>query len=203
MTSPWIYNYIKHLTEAVSIIGESMLHIPCETWSRARHGTPGSGCPVALRDMNNLWGLPNLNARDQMKLEAGNASTRACLNFRDLFQKNGVPVGAENGDTSFLWALPEIANTEGNVLKGRYHKEPRLAVCRVRDEKVWAHVNTANASNLSCAPPLGPCVKEQGSPISSCMVGHWEGTKRREKSTQESLQALQEFSAAEKKLGSR
>ena len=45
-----IYNYVEKEMVEEGLVGAAMIHAPCETWSSARHGRPGDGTPVPLRD---------------------------------------------------------------------------------------------------------------------------------------------------------
>ncbi len=162
-----IYNYIEKDIVEEDLVGGAMLHCPCETWSSARHGRPGDGTPVPLRDRKeHIWGIPGLSVKDQLKLEEGNRITRACLKYRDLLRRHHVPCGLENGDLSMLWAVPEVADEMhcAQVLKISYcmmgkpfRKTTRLVVWSVKNEAVFKAQAALCDKEYFCTSPGGVC----------------------------------------------
>ena len=119
MADPAIRTYIR--TEIIKRVDSrrlaAMFHVPCNTFTPARHGKPGGRTPVPLRDWGeNVWGLPGLAPRDQAKLEQGNKIARALLSIRDDLKNAGAPVGLENGDMSMLFKVPEMCAEDAQVL---------------------------------------------------------------------------------------
>jgi hypothetical protein len=167
LKKPCVYNYIEKELVEEDLVGGGMLHCPCETWSPARHGRPGDGTPVPLRDRKeHVWGLPGLSVRDQQKLEEGNGIARACLKYRDLLRRNHVPVGLENGDMSMLWAAPEVKEEMhgARVLKVSYcmmgkpfRKTTRLVVWSVKNDAVLSEQADLCRRAYFCASPGGVC----------------------------------------------
>ena len=162
-----IYNYIEKDLVEEKLVGSAMLHCPCETWCSARHGRPGDGTPVPLRDRKeHIWGVPGLSVKDQFKLEEGNGITRACLKYRDLLRKHHVPCGLENGDLSMLWAAPEVAEEMhcAQVLKVSYcmmgkpfRKTTRLVVWSVKNEAMFFDQAEYCYKEYFCTSPGGVC----------------------------------------------
>ena len=146
------------------LVAEGMIHLPCETWSPARHGLPGGTAPEALRNRKEgIWGLPGLKPSDQVKVEEGNAITRALFKYLDLFQKNSLPIGLENGDMSMLWFSPELVTNPGRVLKVCYcmmgkpfRKRTRLMLWGVKSEEVFAE-EEENCRQYLCNSLGGVC----------------------------------------------
>ena len=167
LKKPCIYNYIEKEMVEEDLVGSGMVHCPCETWSSARHGRPGDGTPVPLRDRKeHIWGIPGLPIRDQLKLEEGNRITRACLKYCDLLRRHQVPCGLENGDLSMLWAVPEIAEEmhRADVLKISYcmmgkpfRKTTRLVVWSVKNGAVLKEQAALCRKEYFCASPGGVC----------------------------------------------
>ena len=122
----------------------------CTTFTPARHGKEGDNCPKPLRDYaENTWGFPDLSEKDKAALEVGNKDARLTLELIDLFVQHHVPISVENGDSSILWHLPEMAERLANArvfkvdycMMGRaFRKRTRLAA--------WAVKNTDLADKL-------------------------------------------------------
>ena len=167
LRKPCIYNYIELEIVEEGLAGSAMLHNPCETWCSARHGRPGDGTPVPLRDRKeHIWGIPGLSVKDQLKLEEGNHITRACLKYRDLFRRHHVPCALENGDLSMLWAVPEVADEMhcAQVLKVSYcmmgkpfRKTTRLVVWSAKNEAVVKEQAEFCRKEYFCTSPGGVC----------------------------------------------
>ena len=170
LADPAIRKYIKteiidkSLTKkCISVAG--MLHVPCETFSPARHGKPGGRTPVPLRDYGeNVWGLPGLTPRDQAKLEEGNNIARALLNIRDDLKNAGAPVGLENGDGSMLFKVPEMDAEDATMLKvcycmmGRcFRKRTRLLVWNAPSPSILREEVYRCATKFLCSSPKGVC----------------------------------------------
>ena len=80
---------------------------PCETLSQARRGGPDARMPRRLRDGTHLFGLPNVSADDQAKLDRGNLLVARAGQVWNLASKFGIPVGEENPGSSWLWQFPD------------------------------------------------------------------------------------------------
>lgn len=162
-----IYNYVEKEMVEEGLVGAAMIHAPCETWSSARHGRPGDGTPVPLRDRKtHIWGIPGLSKMDQVKLEEGNHITRACLMYRDLFRRHHVPCGLENGDLSMLWAVPEVANEMAGAhelkisycMMGKpFRKTTRFVVWSVKNEAVLKEQAALCRNRYFCTSAGGVC----------------------------------------------
>ena len=170
LADPAIRIYIK--TEIIDVSLKKkcfsvagMLHIPCETFSSARHGKPGGRTPVPLRDYGeNVWGLPGLAPRDQAKLEQGNKIARALLFIRDDLKNAGFPAGLENGDQSMLFKVPEMGAEDAQMLKvcycmmGRpFRKRTRFLVWNAPSPRILEEEVRRSATKFSCSSPKGVC----------------------------------------------
>ena len=141
------------------------LHVPCDTFTPARHGKPGGKTPVPLRDWGeNVWGLPGLAPRDQVKLEQGNKIARSLLGIRDDLKNAGAPVGLENGDQSILFKVPEMGAEDADMLKvcycmmGKpYRKRTRLLVWNAPSPRILKEEAHRCATQFSCSSPNGLC----------------------------------------------
>ena len=77
---------------------------PCNSWSMARRGPKGAaGPPGPLRDKNYLLGLPDLNDRDQHRVDMGNNLMKFSASVFSLCRNLGVAVALENPHTSMIW----------------------------------------------------------------------------------------------------
>ena len=149
------------------MLGASMSHVPCETFSNARHGKPGGRTPVPLRDRkDHVWGLPGLTPKDQMKLEAGNGIARALLAIRDDLMGDQVPSGMENGDMSLLFNAPEVRQDEAQMLKvcycmmgKKFRKRTRFLAWNVPCQRVWAEEALRCIQEYSCHSPGKLCCR--------------------------------------------
>jgi len=170
LTDPAILLYIKTEIIDVSLTKKGfpvagMLHVPCDTFSSARHGKPGGRAPVPLRDYGaNVWGLPGLAPRDQVKLEQGNKIARALLSIRDDLKNAGAPSAVENGDQSMFFKVPEISAEDAQMLKvcycmmGRcFRKRTRLLVWNARSPTILKEEVNRCATKFSCSSPKGVC----------------------------------------------
>ena len=170
LADPAIRTYIK--TEIIGASSTkkcfsvaSMLHVPCETFSPARHGKPGGRTPVPLRDYGeNVWGLPGLTPRDQAKLELGNKIARALLSIRDDFKNAGAPTGLENGDGSMLFKVPEMGAEDATMLKvcycmmGRpFRKRTRFLVWNAPSPSILEEEVHHCATKFLCSSLKGVC----------------------------------------------
>ena len=171
LTKPCIYNYIEKDVVEENLAGCAMLHCPCETMCSARHGRPGDGTPVPLRNRkDHIWGIPGLPVLDRLKLEEGNRIIRACLKYRDLFRRYHVPCGLENGDLRMLWAVPEVAEEMhcAKVLKVSYcmmgkpfRKTTRLVVWCMKNEAVFEKQAKLCREEYLCTSLGGVCKRTQ------------------------------------------
>ncbi len=164
LKDPAIRTYVKKEMVDEDLLNAGMLHIPCETWSPARHGKPGGRTPVPLRDRSNVWGLSGLSPRDQAKLEEGNAIARALLSIRDDLNFAAVPVGLENGDGSMLFSAEEVSAGNAKMLKvcycmmgKKFRKRTRLLVRNVRSQQVWDEEANLCTKEYACNSPGGLC----------------------------------------------
>ena len=97
--------------------------LPCNSWSKARRGRSWkerlqrqaqgrqrSGFPAALRDFDNLWGLPHdsLSPNDRRTLQRHNALVTFALKVIDECVQKELPVAVENPSGSMFWSLPEL-----------------------------------------------------------------------------------------------
>ena len=165
LKDPAVGTYIKMEMVDKKKITAGMCHIPCETFSSARHGKPGGRTPVPLRDRgSNVWGLPGLTPRDQGTLEEGNAIARGLLSIRDDLKKAGVPAALENGDMSMLFNVPEVSADDAQMLKvcycmmgKKFRKRTRLLVWNVRSQQIWDEEAKRCAKEYACNSPGGVC----------------------------------------------
>ena len=170
LADPAICTYIK--TEIIDVsltkkcfLVAAMFHIPCETFSSARHGKPGGRTPVPLRDYGeNVWGLPGLAPRDQAKLEEANKIARALLFIRDDLKNVGLPAGLENGDQSMLFKVPEMGAEDAKMLKVCYcmmgklfRKRTRFLVWNAPSPRILEEEVHHCATKFSCSSPKGVC----------------------------------------------
>lgn len=81
---------------------------PCGTFSRARRGK--AGMPGALRgeEGRDLYGLPGLNEKDQLKVDVANQLLVYLLQLCKYAHRRRVPFYIENPLTSRLWKMPEM-----------------------------------------------------------------------------------------------
>ena len=90
-------------------VGGGHLGTECLSFSSARHGTPGSGCPPPLRDYGeHVWGKPDLSQKDQMKVDKGNMDARLSMDIIESFMAAKKPISMENGNNSIIWHLPKM-----------------------------------------------------------------------------------------------
>ena len=166
LADPAIRRYIRtEIIDDDAISVAAMLHVPCDTFSSARHGTPGGRTPLPLRDYGeNVWGLPGLKPRDQAKLEQGNKIARALLSIKDDLKKAGAPAGMENGDQSMLWKVPEMGAEDAKMLKvcycmmGRpFRKRTRFLVWNAPSPRILEEEAHRCTTEFSCSSPKGLC----------------------------------------------
>ena len=81
---------------------------PCGTFSRARRGS--AGMPGALRgeEGKELYGLPGLSEKDQLKVDVANKLLRHLAAFCRYCHRRRVPFYIENPLTSRLWKTHEL-----------------------------------------------------------------------------------------------
>jgi hypothetical protein len=80
---------------------------PCTSWSRARHGPPGSSW-CAIRSNSHILGLPNLRENDKTKIRQGNLTMAVSTRFIRACIKHGVPCFLENPAHSMMWLAPQM-----------------------------------------------------------------------------------------------
>ena len=84
--------------------------ITCASWSRARRAPKWSRMPRALRDDSQyIYGLPDLEERDQRRVDDGNESLRFVSGLIRLCLEHNVMLVLENPATSRLWITPEMS----------------------------------------------------------------------------------------------
>ena len=125
-----------------STSGRGWLRTPCTSWSRARRND-GHGLPP-LRSDAQLWGLRNLTAQDEARVDTGNSLARFSFKvFQDcvLFD---VPVALENPSTSRLCLLPVVC---------KVCKNPSVSFCvkdYCQDGAPWPSVHEFCFLTLIC-----------------------------------------------------
>ena len=83
--------------------------LTCASWSRARRAPQWSKMPHALRDDDKfIYGLPDLSARDQARVDDGNDSLAFVASLIRLCLRCRVQVILENPGTSRLWITREM-----------------------------------------------------------------------------------------------
>ena len=98
------------IVKAVSCFDAVGIDIPCNTWSRARRAPIGSKMPQPLRgdDPDTIFGLPELNEKDQEKVKrANNMLFGACKVIRKCLRL-GTCGYLENPLSSRIWKTPQI-----------------------------------------------------------------------------------------------
>ena len=80
---------------------------PCSSFSRARHGPPGTSW-CALRDANNLYGFPGLATSARQAVTLGNVLMKFSAQILRRCAAMHIPAFLENPATSFLWIMPPI-----------------------------------------------------------------------------------------------
>ena len=96
--------FIRHIVSRFKILGLWMA-LPCNTFSRARHGKDG---PRALRSSEQPWGLPGIEGKDSSKLQDANKLLCVCLWLCRYLCRANVGWVLENPGYSYLWDVPEI-----------------------------------------------------------------------------------------------
>ena len=83
--------------------------ITCANWSRARRAPKWSRMPRALRDDSQyIYGLPDLEERDQRRVDDSNETLRFVSGLIRLCLEHPVMLVLENPATSRLWITPEM-----------------------------------------------------------------------------------------------
>ena len=101
------WNDISNQLPHFDLIG---IDLPCNTWSRARRGKPGSGLPEPLRGAQgrSLFGLPHLCGRDSIKVQQANTMLYGAYRIIRRCLKLHIPGYLENPQTSLLWKTPQM-----------------------------------------------------------------------------------------------
>ena len=107
ITKPCIWKVIRGWLCSKAICG-LWAGTPCSSWSRARHGPPGSNW-CTLRDAHHLFGLPNLHSNAQAAVEIGNALMHRTAAAFSLCHRLSIPAWLENPSSSMLWQVEPIA----------------------------------------------------------------------------------------------
>ena len=106
VTNPTVKSVLLGWISSRAVV-TAWLGTPCSSFSRARHGPPGSSWQ-AIRSAEHLWGIPNLEGSDKGKLKAGNKLMRVSSQIMQRCYDMHIPVFLENPHTSFLWQMPLI-----------------------------------------------------------------------------------------------
>ena len=88
------------------VVGAIWLGTPCTTWSIARR--------PAIRDSNNLMGLPGLTDSQTLKLNIGNDTYLFSTQVIRLDLRHNTPVAFENPGTSMMWRAPHMCRLLGD-----------------------------------------------------------------------------------------
>eukprot|EP00959_Pyramimonas_sp_CCMP1952_P268193 5607654-Pyramimonas_sp.AAC.1 len=82
---------------------------PCASWSRARHGPPGtSWCSIRSADFP--LGIQGLSGNSLQAVRSGNAQMTFTVRVIRLCRRLSIPVYVENPGASFLWSAPPMAS---------------------------------------------------------------------------------------------
>jgi hypothetical protein len=82
--------------------------LPCNTYSLARRGKPGSGMPEPLRSREFPLGLPNLKPVDAQKVQSANLLFKWVASWIRKLLVAHVAVTLENPQTSRVWLVPQM-----------------------------------------------------------------------------------------------
>ena len=85
-----------------------LIEVECKSWPQARHGPPGSNW-AAIRSPTHPYGIPDVSAKDQLKLDLGNAMLKQTIHTIRSCIAARIPCFVENPNTSFLWQAPSMA----------------------------------------------------------------------------------------------
>ena len=84
------------------------LGTPCTSWSRARHGPPGTSW-CTIRSAAHIVGVPGLQPHDISNIQLGSSTLRPSILIIKTCLSVCVPIYFENPHTSFLWYVPAMA----------------------------------------------------------------------------------------------
>ena len=101
LTRPCVMKSIKFDIDKGRIVS-AMFAPPCSSFSPARDRTR------VIRSRDFPYGLPNLPAHEQSKVETGNSCVRSALKIISWLDKRGIPWILENPRSSKMWYLPEM-----------------------------------------------------------------------------------------------
>ena len=112
------------------------LGTPCNSWTQARRGPPGSSW-CRIRSRSHILGLPNLRPQDVHKIQHGNATAAASARIIKACINHHVPCVPENPGSSPIfhspYIAPLIAHSESTSvtldccqLQARWRKRTRL-----------------------------------------------------------------------------
>ena len=93
-----------HLFDLVGI------DLPCNTWSRARRGKPGSVMPEPLRgtQASDIFGFAHLQGRDKSKVNQANRMLFGAYRVIRKCLRLNIAGYLENPMTSMLWKTPQV-----------------------------------------------------------------------------------------------
>ena len=107
LSKPARWNILARHLHRFSLLG---IDLPCNTWSRARRGPPGSCFPQPLRgdDAHTILGLPDLSEKDAATVKAANRMVIGACKLIRRALRLGIPGYLENPMCSRLWLCPMI-----------------------------------------------------------------------------------------------
>ena len=141
------WSFVERIIECRRVI---WVHVapPCGTASRARGIGRG---PKPLRSLLHPWGLPNLPAEDQARVDSANEIYRRTAEFCQSLHRRSPITGftIENPLHSWMWYLPPFQELQ------QLHTLVSFDACRHGSSRNKA---TALLTNVSCVSDLsGPC----------------------------------------------
>lgn len=138
-----IQSFLLHLIQRGLVVGVWM-GTPCTSWSRARRND-GKGPPPLRSDLL-LWGLPDLNRKDQARVRAGNNHLKFSVRVFKLCIQLGIAVTLENPATSRLWLVSSLKRL---VKSPSVHK---LHTDYCQDGKPWRKRTSLMFSGVDLQP---------------------------------------------------
>jgi len=125
---------------------------PCTTWSIA--------CKPAVRDLEHIWGRPNLPAHRLPSLELGNKTLQATCRLIKLCILHLIPCILENPDTSMIFKAPPLVQ----LAKHSCSSVARCCMCafgarwRKHTKVLGWHINLDAFCLPLCCGPKGVCI---------------------------------------------
>ena len=104
------------------------IDFPCNTWTRARRGKPGSGMPEPLRgaQMPELFGFAHIKGWDRIKVLEANRMLHGIYRIIRRCLTLNIPGYLENPMTSLIWRTPQIQK----LLRRRHVHLIRADLCQ-------------------------------------------------------------------------